>query len=106
MATDNWEKLEVAPTWDFEENPEMVGTYITTEEKVGPNESKVHTFGVDSSIMGVWGNTVLDDRLKQVQPGDKVKIIYAGMEKSEKTGREYKNFEVYRSKKIGKSDES
>jgi len=104
--TDKWEKVEMAPTWDFEESSEMIGTFIITEDKVGPNESKMHTFDVEGSIFGVWGNTVLDDRLKQVQPGDKAKIVYVGLEKSEKSGREYKNFEVYRSKKIGKSDES
>ena len=104
--TDNWQKIETAPIWDFEEKSEFVGVYINTEEKVGPNESKLHSFDFKSSVFGIWGNTILDNRLKQVQSGDKVKIVYLGIEKSEKTGREYKNFDVFRDKKIGKSDES
>lgn len=93
---DGWQKVEMVPTWDFEEKKELVGVFVSKEEKVGPNESNLYTFELpDHSNIGVWGNTVLDIRLKNLKFGEEVKIEYLGKETSEKTGREYRNFEVY-----------
>lgn len=94
---DGWKKVEINPTWDYQEQPEFTGTYMAKESEVGPNNSNMYTFKVtDGSLMGVWGNTILDGRFKNLQVGEEVKIVYLGkMESSKVKGREYHNFEVY-----------
>lgn len=93
-----WEKVETNPTWDYENQTEFVGTYIASESNVGPNNSNLYTFRTaDGSLVGVWGNTILDNRLKNCNAGDEVKIAYLGKVASNKVkGREYHNFEVWK----------
>ena len=100
MAKDEWEKVETAPTWDFREDKELIGFYVGAESEVGPNKSNLYTFRLENGeIIAVWGNTVLDVRFKNLIAGEKIKIVYKGKVKSPRTGREYNDFEVYRSKK-------
>ena len=95
-----WEKVEVSPAWDFREEKEFEGYFINAETEVGPNKSTIYYFKkYDGEVTGVWGNTILDSRFKNLAEGDEVKIIYKGKERSPKTGREYHNFEVYKAKK-------
>lgn len=94
--TGKWKKIEMNPTWNFEEDKEIVGTYVSMEENVGTNNSNIYSLKkADSSLIGIWGSTLLDHRFKNIQIGDEVKIVYLGKETSEKTGREFNNFEVY-----------
>lgn len=94
--TKKWKKLEANPAWKFEEEKELTGTYVSMEENVGPNNSKLYTLKKpDDSVIGVWGNTMLDDKFKSIKVGEEVKIIYLGKAKSKKTGNEYNNFEIY-----------
>lgn len=100
MKKDEWEKVEVAPTWDFKDDSEFVGTFVSAESEVGPNKSNLYTFrNENGEAIGVWGNTILDSRFKNLQVGDKVKVVYKGKETSPKTGREYHNFEVFKAKR-------
>ncbi len=100
MANDGWEKVEVAPTWDYQKDKEIEGAFVGVEENVGPNGSKMYTIElVGGERLGVWGNAVLDTRMKNVTEGEEVKIVYLGREESQKTkGRSYHNFEVYHRK--------
>ena len=99
MKNYKWEKVEVAPSWNFKEEPEFVGSFISAESDVGPNKSKLYTFRKENGdIMGVWGNTILDSRFKNLVVGEDVKIIFKGKETSPKTGREYNVFEVFKSR--------
>ena len=96
-----WEKVEMSPTWDYKKQPEFIGLYLGMQEKVGPNESKMYDFEISGGgNMSVWGNTVLDVRLKNVAVGDEVKIVYLGPETSDKTKREYHNFDVFHRKPV------
>jgi len=96
---DKWEKVETAPTWNFKEDKELVGTFLSAESEVGPNKSSLYNFkDEDGEVIGVWGNTILDSRFKNLVIGDRVKIAYKGKETSPKTGREYHNFEVFKSR--------
>ena len=91
-----WEKVEMSPTWDFEEKPEMVGIFKGVEKEVGANASNLYTFKLeDGELISVWGSTILDTRLKNLEIGEEVKISYLGKEKSPTSGREYKNFDVF-----------
>lgn len=97
---EKWEKVETAPTWDFKEEPEFIGCFLGVETEVGPNKSNLYSFKKeDGEIMAVWGNTILDMRFKNLELGDKVKVIFKGKVKSPKTGREYNDFEVFKAKK-------
>ena len=93
---DKWKKVEMSPTWDYEKDKEFVGLFVSKQENVGPNASNLYDFELpDHTIMSVWGNTLLDTRFKNLKFGEEVKIVYLGKVKSEKTGREYHNFDVY-----------
>lgn len=95
-----WTKVEIAPTWDFENQKEIEGAFVGVEENVGPNNSKMYTLELaDGSKVGVWGNAVLDTRFKNLLEGEEVKVEYLGKKESEKVkGRSYHNFEVYHRK--------
>lgn len=91
-----WEKVEANKTHDFEEEKELIGIFIGAETNVGPNKSNLYTFKKSSGEMvGVWGNTVLDTRFKNLIEGEEVKIEYKGKTKSPKTGREYHDYDVF-----------
>jgi len=108
---DGWKKVEMAPAWDFKEEykglPEadkkaevgvsVQGIFTGMDEDVGDNHSKMYHLEQDNGKdIAVWGNTVLDLRMKNVKMGEEVKIVYLGQAKSEKVkGRTYHNFEVY-----------
>jgi len=100
MTKDKWEKVETSPTWDFTIERELIGTYVSAETNVGPNKSNLYTFKrEDGELISVWGNTILDSRFKNLEEGDKVKIVYEGQKPSQKRpGKFFHSFEVYRSK--------
>ena len=94
--TKAWRKIETSPTHNFKEEPELIGEYIGVEEEVGENHSKLYTFKNEKGdLISVWGNTLLDIRLKNLVKGEMVKIVYLGLTKSEKTSREFHNFDIY-----------
>ena len=49
--TDKWEKIQANPTWEFEEDKELIGFYQETETNVGPNKSNLYTFKKESGEM-------------------------------------------------------
>jgi len=100
QVPDGFSKMEMSPTWDYKaegENATLRGVYISTEEDVGPNNSKLYTFEKSNGErVAVWGNTILDTRLKNLQLGEEVFIVYLGQVASEVKGRSpYNNFEVW-----------
>lgn len=91
-----WKKIEANPTWEFDKEKEITGVYLYREENVGPNNSNLYSLErSNGSIVGIWGNTMLDDRFKSLKFGQEIKIVYLGKIKSEKSNREYNNFEIY-----------
>lgn len=95
-----WKKVEVGNTWNYKEEgagAEFIGIYLSRDEHVGENDSTVYNFKTaEGEIIGVWGTTLLDIRLKNLQIGEEVKIVYLGLAQSEKRkGKSYHNFEVY-----------
>jgi hypothetical protein len=101
MADDYIEVTGMGEMWDFKSlgaGAELEGLYMGKEENVGPNGSTVHFIEVNGGQLGVWGNAILDTRLKNLKPDgvEMVKIVYKGKVKSEKTkGREYHDFQVF-----------
>ena len=39
----------------------------------------IYNFKTKDGLMGVWGSTVLDTRLKNLEEGEEVKIVYLGV---------------------------
>lgn len=96
----DWKKVELGNTWNYKElekGAEFVGIYVSKDEHVGENDSNVYNFEVKGGeIRGVWGSTLLDTRFKNLKFGEEVKVVYLGLEKSEKRkGANYHNFDVY-----------
>lgn len=96
--SNDWKKVESASeSWKYENvNDEVMGVYEKMEENVGPNNSNMYTLRQeDGELIGVWGNSVLNDKFATIPFGDEVKIIYTGKKTSPKTNRQYNTFEVY-----------
>ena len=100
MAENTWRKIEVGNIWNYKEegkDTEFIGIYLSKDEHIGENDSIVYNFKTaDGSVIGVWGSTVLDVRLKNLEVGEEVKIVYLGLKPSEKRkGKSFHDFEVW-----------
>ena len=92
---DEWMEVSAQnnSTWDLKEP--LIGKYISVKEDVGPNHSKMYTIkNDDDENIGMWGSTVLDSKMAEVEIGSLVKVTYVGKAKSPKSGKEYKDFSV------------
>ena len=95
-----WKKIEKKQSemWDWEKDGnELEGELIEIQENVGTNNSSIYRVkhSVSGEEVSFWGNTVLDNRLKDIEPGTKIKIHYLGIATSPKTNRKYKDFEIW-----------
>ncbi len=101
-TNDEWEEIgAVSPAWNYKEEKELSGIYVSREEGVGQHSSVLyHIQKEDGSEIGVWDNTVLADKFAKLDIGDEITISYKGMSESE-AGRQYHDFKVIRKKKKG-----
>lgn len=89
------ESMATGDAWNFDETPVARGVYMGFQENVGPNESMMYHFiDEQGDAFSVWGNTILNDRFKQVEVGETVVIVYEGKAKTQDGKREYKSFTV------------
>ncbi len=99
MVDNDWVKMETSssPTWDYKAGKvkEVVGVLKEIKSNVGPNNSMLFVLETKEGDLGVWGTGLLTSRLGNLPLGEEVKIVYLGMAKSEKTGRNYHNFDVF-----------
>ncbi|MCB1712871.1 MAG: hypothetical protein KDH96_10440 [Candidatus Riesia sp.] len=100
MAKDKWDGWNQAggdqyPVHDFSKEPVLQGVLIDIREGVGKNNSTIYAIQKsDGEKVSVWGNAIIDTRLKN-KLNYTVGLEYLGKEKSEKSGREYHNFNVF-----------
>jgi len=74
---------ELPEVWSPEnEGDNIEGVYVKKKENVGKNKANIYILDVDGVKKSVWGSTVLDDKMDDVAPGDKIKITYLGEEKN------------------------
>ena len=59
----------------------------------GMRESKIHRFLRDGEIVDVWGSADLDPKVKELLPGQLVRIVYLGLEDIG-NDRQMKRFEL------------
>lgn len=91
-----WNKKEEDGTFSLDEGDMLVGAFLGVREHVGPNDANLYEFEkLDKSTISVWGSSILDARFKNLKVGEEVKVVYLGKLKSEKTGRQYHNYEVF-----------
>lgn len=96
----NW-KREGGDMWNFDENAELIGKYVSkTEANKAARQSSVITLmeldenGEETGKeIKFWGSTVLDKHFDAYEGGEIVKVSYLGKATS-KTGAEYKNFVI------------
>lgn len=94
----DWIEVGTGITWDFNKDKQLIGVYLSKEENVGLNHSTLYKLKTaDGTIIGVWGNKMLDDRFKSIDKGDDVRLEYQGMVTA-KNGKEYHNFKVFHRK--------
>lgn len=102
-----WIQVEpnITPVWNYKQEDgnfslkkgdELIGIYVGKKERIGPNNSVIYEFKVGEETKGVWGSTVIDTRFSTLTEGMEVKIVYKGKTKSEKSGREYHDFNVFK----------
>lgn len=91
-----WKKVE-SNVWRPDKEDESIEGVLTKKEPSTEFDNQVYEIetNVDGKITArtIFGTTVLDDRMKDVQVGKIVKIVYKG-EKKVKKGMS-KMFEVY-----------
>lgn len=94
---EEWREIGVkGDAWDFDANKTLQGVLVEKRTNVGPNNSEMYMVETpDHEVHGVWSNTVLKDKFSSIMIGEEVKIVYQGLVKSPKTGREFKSFKIY-----------
>ena len=81
--------------WDFEKLGPLEGEYMSVKEGLGSTNSKLYLVKTEAGKeVSFWGGTAIDNQMKDIQIGAKIKVTYHGLVKSKKSSREYKNFEV------------
>lgn len=88
---------EINPsTWVYEKEGDFIeGVLVRSESDVGVNKSNIYTLEVSpGKFIGVWGSTILDQRMNLVNVGDKVKITYKGLSEKKAGKNPAKIFKV------------
>ena len=93
-----WE--EVVESWDDiftfdKKNDILTGTLKAKVPDVGPNNSTVYIIEKDGVKLGIWGSSILDHRMRGVQPENEIMIVYLGKAIAPKSQREYHDFKVF-----------
>lgn len=83
-------------TWDFETQGDLEGVYTGTEVKdIKGKDRTIHSFEVAGEPVTAWGTAILDDRLKPVESGSRVKVVKTGAKLATKAGRGAWEFKVF-----------
>jgi len=95
-----WNKIEptITDNWDYKKEgagSEIVGKLTNIKDDMGSNGSKIYEVRTKDGVKSFWGSTVLDARLQSIAIGEEVRITYKGLATSEKSGRNYHDFDVF-----------
>lgn len=93
-----WEEVKSADfpdTWNFDEEPELVGTYLGSKDVDTKHGSRtVHQFEVEGQPVDAWGASILNSRLEDVEVGSTVKVIKTGNSFPTKRGKPAQEYKV------------
>ena len=94
-----WKKAESGQVFKFvKENDSVEGIYLGHEQsKMYPESFAVTLKRPDDTIVIVFVSNIIAELLKknQIHINQKIKIVYLGKKKSETSGMEYNNYELY-----------
>lgn len=79
--TQDW-KENTGNNWKPEKkDDEITGILVDVEHEVGKNGSTMYTVEQSSTHenIGIWGSAVLDSRMKGINVGEEVRIVYKGL---------------------------
>lgn len=98
---ENMEWEEIQPNIWKPENPgdAIEGILIGKESEKGDYKSSAYALETKQGQFLVWGSAVIDERMKYVDVGEKVKIMFEGKENNKK-GQPVNIFKIFRGKKI------
>ncbi len=104
-ADGGWELVSDNNTemWNPEEpgsELSLSGKLVNIRTEVGVNKSMIYEFENEKGEKkSVWGSTVLDGKMKEVELGTLCKIEFLGRKPNKSgSGKPYKNWEVYTKK--------
>lgn len=96
-----YKKIEES-IWKPEKEDDFVEGVLIKVDDSSAYDSKVYHLENGSVRFAVFGSCLLDDAMKFVKPGDKIKIVFKGTKKSEdKKKQPYKLFEVFKDEPEG-----
>ena len=87
-----WEPVEPG-ICKFENPGDSIEGVLVSRDQRGDYGSAAYSIETKDGFKLVWGTTVLDDRMRFVNIGDQVRIIFKGIEENKK-GQPTKIFEV------------
>lgn len=73
---------EVDPmTWDYENDGDNIeGVLVDVKKDLGENNSTLYQLETTpGTFVGVWGSTILDQRMSLISVGAKIRITYKGL---------------------------
>lgn len=79
--------------WNYEEQPEIVGVVQRRELGVYGDQIIIQDSSNEEVVLPTL--TALNTKLLKANVGDKIKVVFKGEIKSQKTGRMYKDFDVF-----------
>lgn len=95
---EQWEEVKSADfpdTWNFDDEPELVGTYLGSKDVDTKHGSRVvHQFDVEGVAVDAWGASILNSRLEDIDPGTTVKVIKTGNSFPTKRGKPAQEYKV------------
>ena len=78
---------------DFEKSPEVIGKLIAIDKGTFGEQLKIIGTNNEEIIVGTYN--VLTSKIKAIDIGKFIKIVYKGDQINPKTKRTYKDFEVF-----------
>ena len=89
---------DLPETWEPKKGDSIEGIYKGKQHNVGKNKSTIYNIKVDGELKSIWGSTVLDRKMMQVDEEDIIRITYDGKHEE----KEYKEYTV----EVDKPDET
>jgi hypothetical protein len=78
MAFKEVKSSDFLPTWDFEQEARIEGKYVGKREGIGKWKKNVYQVKTADGVYEVWGSTVLDRKMGEVEEGSQVQIEHLG----------------------------
>lgn len=74
----------------------LIGVLKDIKSDVGENNSKLYKIEKsDGSLVAIWGSSVLDSKMSEIEIGQELRIVYGGKKKSANGNRQYKDFSLF-----------